>query len=178
MRFRRWRWLGVILLVILLGAASRLLFGPEQLTPRVLPLQATAAIGEGEERIAVGPDGSLLPGLHLPEEVSLPALPLAEPPKNGRLAGPMLEQAKVLGAAPPALRPYLERSYYGESGVDVILDGGIELRFGDPTQAARKWAAAATVLADPSISSLDYVDLHAPTRPAFYGEGHELPALP
>jgi hypothetical protein len=177
---RRWRWPAAIALAVIAVAALAylLLLRDESVAPTVAPLQATAAIGEGEERIAVGPDGSLLPGLHLPEEVSLPALPLAEPPKKGRLAGPMLEQAKVLGRAPPALRPYLERSYYGESGVDVILDGGIELRFGDATQAARKWAAAATVLADPSILSLDYVDLHAPTRPAFYGEGHELPALP
>ena len=74
----------------------------------------------------------------------------------------MLEQAQVLGAAPPALRPYVEGSYYGESGVDVELTSGIELRFGDASQAARKWRAAAAVLADPSITALDYVDLHAP----------------
>ena len=74
----------------------------------------------------------------------------------------MLEQARVLGAAPAALRPYLASSYYGESGVDVELTSGIELRFGEPRRAARKWKAAAAVLADPSITALDYVDLHAP----------------
>ena len=77
----------------------------------------------------------------------------------------MLEQARVLGAAPAALRPYVAGSYYGESGVDVELESGIELRFGEATQAARKWRAAAAVLADPSITSLDYVDLHAPRQP-------------
>ena len=89
-------------------------------------------------------------------------LPLSEPPKSGRLAGPVLQQARVLGAAPPALRPYVDGSYYGESGVDVELTSGIELRFGDASQAAQKWKAAAAVLADPSITALDYVDLHAP----------------
>ena len=74
----------------------------------------------------------------------------------------MLEQAQVLGAAPTALRPYVERSYYGESGVDVELTSGIELRFGDASQARPKWKAAAAVLADPSMTALDYVDLHAP----------------
>ena len=46
-----------------------------------------------------------------------------------------------------------------------MLRSGIELRFGDASQAATKWKAAAAVLADPSITALDYVDLHAP-RPA------------
>ena len=84
-------------------------------------------------------------------------------------------QARVLGAAPATLRPYIERSYYGESGVDVELRSGIELRFGDASQVAAKWKAAAAVLADPSITALDYVDLHAPGRPAVYGSGHTLP---
>ena len=68
----------------------------------------------------------------------------------------------MLGAAPAPLRPYIESSYYGESGVDVELRSGIELRFGDASQAARSGEAAAAVLADPSITALDYVDLHAP----------------
>jgi hypothetical protein len=83
-----------------------------------------------------------------------------------------------LGAAPEALRPYVARSYYGESGVDVELTTGIELRFGDAAKAKRKWAAAAAVLADPSITALTYVDLHSPSRPSFGGSEHELPAVP
>ncbi len=102
----------------------------------------------------------------LPEGVELPQLPLTEVPKGRRLTGHPLEQARVLGAAPAALRPYVERSYYGESGVDVILTTGIELRFGDDSQAARKWRAAAAVLADPAVIALDYVDLHAPAHPS------------
>jgi hypothetical protein len=90
----------------------------------------------------------------------------------------MLEQARVLGAAPRALRPHIEASSYGESGVDVHLRSGIELRFGDAANAAEKWRAAAAVLADPSTIAADYVDLHAPSRPAVYGSGHILPSLP
>ena len=37
-------------------------------------------------------------------------------------SGPVLMQTKVLGAAPAELRPFLERSYFGESGVDVYAD--------------------------------------------------------
>ncbi|HEV7769622.1 MAG TPA: cell division protein FtsQ/DivIB [Solirubrobacterales bacterium] len=177
---KRWRWPAAIALaaIAFLFAVYMLVLRDEAVTPDVSAPEVTATIGSGSDAIAVAADGTLLPWLALPEEASLPMLPLAEPPKSGRLAGPVLQQALVFGAAPAALRPYLERSYYGESGVDVVLDGGIELRFGDASQAARKWKAAAAVLADPEISTLDYVDLHAPSRPAVYGSSHTLPALP
>jgi hypothetical protein len=137
--------------------------------------QAIATIGTGSDAVAVGPDGQVLTWISLPGEVRLPSLPLSEPPKGGQLAGPVLQQARVLGAAPATLRPYIESSYYGESGVDVKLRSGIELRFGDASQAKAKWKAATAVLADPAITALDYVDLHAPGRPAIGGSGHTLP---
>jgi Cell division protein FtsQ len=141
-------------------------------------LSATATIGTGSEAIAVGPNGQILAWMPLSEDVQLPRLPLSTPPDDGRLAGPVLQQARVLGAAPTALRPYIESSYYGESGVDVTLRSGIELRFGDASQAAAKWKAAAAVLADPSITALDYVDLRVPRRLAVGGSGHTLPPAP
>ncbi len=42
---------------------------------------------------------------------------------------------------------------------------GIELRFGDPAQAERKWAAAAAVISDPGLRSAVYIDVSVPTRP-------------
>lgn len=143
--------------------------------PHLEPVRATATIGTGSDAVAVGPDGQILAWLPLSDEESLPFLPLSTAPEGGKLVGPVLQQARVLGAAPAALRPYLESSYYGETGVDVKLRSGIELRFGDASQAAAKWKAAAAVLADPSITALDYVDLHAPGRPAVGGSGHTLP---
>jgi len=150
----------------------------EVVAPDLAVPEATATLGSGEEAIAVTPAGAVLPWLPLSGDTELPELPAAEPPKSGRLAGPMFEQARVLGAAPAALRPYLARSYYGESGVDVELTTGIELRFGDASQAAKKWKAAVAVLADPSIETLDYVDLQAPAHPAVGGSGHTLPPPP
>ncbi len=138
---------------------------------------ATATIGTGEGAVAVGPDGRILTWMPLSGALQLPSLPLSEPPDDGRLAGPVLEQARVLGAAPASLRPYLESSYYGESGVNVNLRSGIELRFGDASRAAAKWKAAAAVLADPTIVSLDYVDLYVPRRPDVGGSGHTLPPV-
>ncbi len=163
---------------IVLYAGYQLLFANTVLTPSLRSTQPTAVIGSGEEAVAVAADGSLMPWYPVPESTSLPRLPLEAPPKSGRLGGPVLEQARVLGAAPPELRRYLERSYYGDSGVAVVFDSGIELRFGDVTQVGPKWKAATAVLADPEVEALDYVDLSAPGRPAIGGSGHSLPPLP
>ena len=171
---RRWA-LAAGLLVAALAAAYALLLRGSTVEPRLTVLLPTSVIGSGEEAVGVAADGTLLAWQPPPADGSLPSLPLSEPPKGGRLAGPALEQARVLGAAPPPLRPCIESSYYGESGVDVVLRSGIELRFGNASMAPRKWRAASTVLADPSITALDYVDLSSPGRPAYAGSGHTLP---
>lgn len=137
-----------------------------------------ATIGEGEEAVGIAGSGATIRWLPPPEDPPLPRLPLDEVPKGGKVRGTALEQVRVLAAVPDQLRPYVESSYFGESGVDVTLTTGIELRFGDASQARRKWRAAAAVLADPSVTALDYVDLHAPSRPSYDGTEYELPAAP
>jgi hypothetical protein len=168
----------IAVLLVALAAGYWFLIRDTTVTARVHLPELTSTIGSGEDAVGVSAGGKIVPFLAVPQDPPLPRLPLEEVPKSGHLAGPVLEQARVLGAAPAALRPYVERSYLGESGIDVDLVGGIELRFGDASQADLKWKAAATVLADPSITSLDYVDLHAPRRPAPGGEGHSLPPVP
>jgi hypothetical protein len=167
-------------LVVVLAAVTIYWFGIREgsAQPRVFVPRLAATIGEGSEAVGVAGNGALIRWLPLPEDPPLPRLPLDEPPEGVRLRGPALEQARVLGAVPDQLQPYVESSYFGESGVNVNLTTGIELRFGDATQAGRKWRAAAAVLADPEVNLLDYVDLHVPSRPAFEGSGHELPAAP
>lgn len=167
--------LGVVLIAAL---AYLFLLRGSTVTPRLVASRPVAAIGSGEDAVAVAENGTLLSGWPAPEEGSLPRLPLEAPPQGPRLKGTMLEQVRVLAAAPDALLPYVESSYFGESGVDVNLTSGIELRFGNSVAAARKWRAAAAVLASPETSSLDYVDLHAPAHPATSGSGHTLPPLP
>ena len=172
------RVVAVILIVIAAGFVAQRLFGDQAILGTVRIPAPVATIGSGEEAIGVAADGEVVAWWPLPEEAALPELPLTETPKGGRVKGPVLEQVRVLAAAPAALQPYLASSYSGESGVDVETTAGIELRFGDSSQAARKWKAAAAVLADPEIEALDYVDLHAPTRPAIGGSGHTLPPSP
>lgn len=146
--------------------------------PHVIVPKLAATIGEGDEAVGVSAGGAVVRWLPLPSEVPLPRLSLEELPQGGRVRGPALEQVRVLAAAPDQLRPYVARSYSGESGVDVELTTGIEVRFGDATQASQKWRAAATILADPSITALDYVNVTAPSRPSFEGSEHELPPAP
>lgn len=167
-----------LLAIASVGAIYFFLIRDTVVAPTLVTSGAVATIGEGEDAVAVAANGAIVRWWPLPEEPDLPRLPLAEPPKGGRLAGPMLEQARVLGAAPAALRPYLASSRYGESGVDVETTAGIELRFGDATQAELKWKAAAAILADPEIEALDYVNVIAPARPAYGGSGHTLPPAP
>lgn len=176
----RWLYRGAIaiLAVIVVAFVYQRIFGVGTVTAHLVSSRPVAAIGSGEGAVAVADDGTVLTWLSVPEDSHLPRLPIASAPKGPRVQGSVLEQVRILAAAPPALRPYVEGSYYGESGVDVNLTSGVELRFGDSTQADRKWRAAAAVLADPSVTTLDYVDLHAPARPSIGGSGYTLPPLP
>ncbi|MEX2106309.1 MAG: cell division protein FtsQ/DivIB [Solirubrobacterales bacterium] len=174
----RRRLAALVLVVVAAAAAYFFLVRDRTAAPTVRVPRPAATIGIGTGAVVVSANGAILSWFPLPEDSTLPELPLIQLPDRGRLAGPMRQQARVLGAVPAALRPYVERSYYGESGVDVMLTSGIELRFGDASQAARKWRAAAAVLANPTITALDYVDLHAPSRPAIWGSGHILPPAP
>lgn len=147
-------------------------------TATAAPVRAVAQIGEGKQVLVVGSDGRLLGTASEKKgqkKDQLPVLPLKERPKGDRVKGHVLEQVHVIAAAPKALRPYILRTEYGKTGVDVEFNSGIQIRFGDDDGAQKKWKAAAAVLADPSVTMLSYVDVHAPTRPTVFGEEHELP---
>lgn len=172
------RGVAAILAVIVVAFVFQRVLGGKSVEPHLVSSEPVAVIGSGGEAVAVAGDGTVLTWLPLPEDTKLPSLPLGSTPKGPRVQGPVLEQVHILAAAPAALRPYIEGSYFGESGVDVTLTSGIELRFGDSTQAARKWRAAVAVLADPTVTALDYVNLYAPARPSTGGSGHTLPPIP
>ncbi len=173
------RRVGVIALAVVLVAAALylLVLRDKTVSPTVTVPRPVAAIGVGSGAVGVDSSGRVLSTMPAPEDGSLPLLPATEPPKSGRVAGPLLQQVRILAAAPAALRPYLANTSYGEQGVSVELGSGIEIRFGDATEAERKWRAAAAVLADPTTEAVDYIDVQAPQRPAVYGSGHVLPPV-
>lgn len=172
-----YRWVILIIAVIAISFVAQKIISDKSVEPDLVSSEPVAAIGSGDEAVAVADDGTVLTWLALPEDAGLPQLSLSSPPKGPRVQGPVLEQVRVLAAAPPALRPYVAGSHFGERGVEIELSSGIELIFGSAGDASRKWRAAATVLADPSITALDYVDLTAPGRPAVGGSGHTLPPI-
>ena len=152
-------------------------------TAEAEPTTPVAQIGEGKTVIMVGDDGRLL-GTRTADankkgggqkQKHLVVLPLKERPKGDRVKGNVLEEVHVIAAAPDSIRRYIATAKYGGTGVALVTDTGIEIRFGDDREAARKWEAAAEVLADPSVTLLSYVDVTAPTHPAVGGEDHELP---
>ena len=124
---------------------------------------------DGEEVAAAG-DGTLLTGVEVPDPKGLPVLEVGHLPSGTTLEGDPLQQALVLGAAPPPLRPLIETvRTHDEYGVEVELRGGIPVRFGSGSGAEEKWAAAAAVLADPKLDALTYLDVRVPERPAAGG---------
>jgi cell division septal protein FtsQ len=166
----------VVVAVVGLLAIYHFGFATKTVEPTVTVPAPVAAIGVGSGAVGVDSSGRVMATVPAPEDGSLPLLPASEPPKGGQLRGPMLEQVRVLAAAPAGLRPYLASTSYSEGdGVSVDLSSGIEIRFGDATQARLKWRSAAAVLADPATETLDYVDVEAPQRPAVGGSGHVLP---
>jgi cell division septal protein FtsQ len=149
---------------------------PSSLSIHVVERRPAALIGTGSGAVAVAADGVILRGLPA-AKLRLPQLPISSTPKGPRLRGPVLEQARVLGAAPGALLGHVDHSFNGDGGVGVSLDGGVQLSFGDAAHAAEKWRAAAAVLSDPQLGPLDYVDLSVPSRPAVGGSSHSPPPL-
>lgn len=138
------------------------------------PARPVAQIGEGKQVLIVAADGKVI-GSAAGKSSNLPVLSLKGRPKGDRVRGHVREQVNVLAAAPKAIRRFVVSTGYGKTGVDVETSSGIEIRFGDDRGAEMKWKAAAAVLADPSVTVLSYVDVHAPTHPTVGGEEHELP---
>jgi cell division septal protein FtsQ len=170
------RVLIVVGVVIAAGALYQFVFGTKTVAPAVYVPTPVAAIGVGDDAVGVDSSGRVLSELPAPEDGSLPLLPATEVPENGRVEGPMLAQVRVLAAAPAGLRPYLASTSYDEgNGVSVTLTSGIEVRFGDASEASQKWRSTAAVLADPSLEAVDTIDVQAPHRPAVSGSGHLLP---
>ena len=143
---------------------------PHGLTVHVTERTPVLVASEGHhQRTPVAADGSLLPGAEV-DGSTLPVLRVDDVPASGRLEGEPLGEARVIGAAPAPLRPLVEgATTSSDYGIVVTLQRGIDLRFGLASRSRAKWAAAAVVLADPKVTSLEYVDVRVPSRPAIGG---------
>jgi len=110
----------------------------------------------------------VLPGLHVKGQ--LPQLRVDALPAAGRLSGDSLSEGLAIGAAPAPLGPLIAgASLSPDYGIVVTMRAGIELRLGTQDRLDEKWAAVAAIMADRQVTSLSYVDVRVPDRPAAGG---------
>jgi hypothetical protein len=85
----------------------------------------------------------------------------------------------VAAAAPPRLLSRVESISieHGRGVVAQMTDGPVII-FGRPTEPARKWAAAAAVLAQRSSQGATLIDVRMPERPVAGGLGVQLDPQP
>ncbi len=142
---------------------------PHKLTIEVRERAPVAAIESGGGKVAASGDGRVLRGMKFS---ALPTLRVKSPPAGERVTDRRtLGALRVAGGAPPELRHRIARLWSGERGLTVDLRNGPDLVFGSGSDAARKWAAAVRVLADPSSAGATYLDLRVPERVAAGGLG-------
>jgi cell division protein FtsQ len=142
---------------------------PGKLTIVVHERAPVAAIQSNGAIVAASQDGLVLHGMRAR---GLPTLRVRSTPAGKRVTDRRtLGALAVAGGAPPELRDRVERLWSGPRGLTLDLRDGPDLVFGSGADAARKWAAAARVLADPSSAGATYLDLRVPERVAAGGLG-------
>lgn len=141
---------------------------PHKLTITVTERLPVAVVELDGEPVGVSAGGLLLPGAEL-EGRQLP--PLEAAAEGGAVDAEGVEQAAILGAAPPRLRRRIEGSLFDpeRGGVVLDLEGAPEARFGDGSEAEAKWRALAAVLLVSGSGSAGYVDVSVPGRPVSGG---------
>jgi cell division protein FtsQ len=128
---------------------------------------AVGTVVAGDQRVPVAADGTLM---RTTASGGLPEIAAKALPGGSHASEPDVRRAiEVLAAAPPALRARVRRVYVGPRGWTLPLRNGPTLYFGGSERLAAKWAATATVLADPTSNGATYLDVRLPERPAAGG---------
>lgn len=126
-----------------------------------------AALANGDRRMAVAGDGTILQGTLTKD---LPLVPVSSPPGGTTLAEPKARaMVALLGAAPTDLLTRIDRVEVADRGLTAVVSDGPQLYFGSPTRLDAKWAAATRVLGDSYSRGATYLDLRVPERPAAGG---------
>jgi cell division protein FtsQ len=142
---------------------------PHDLKIEVIERKPVALAESDGEKIPVSEEGFLLRGV--PAASDLVPMELSQKATGDHLLGADVDQAQILGALPADLAKGVEGSRIDTEAGGVVIDlkNGIELRMGDGSEPAAKWAAAAAVLAEPDLGSPSYIDVSVPSRPVAGG---------
>jgi cell division protein FtsQ len=137
---------------------------PHEMQITVIEHHAVAAVDIDGAAVPVAADGTLLRGRVAGARLVRLDVPAAN--GGGHLTSRRgLDAVAVMGAAPEALRGYVQGIQYGPDGMRITLRNGPLLEFGDATRARAKWIAAARVLGDPRAAGASYLDVRIPERP-------------
>jgi cell division protein FtsQ len=129
--------------------------------------EAVGALANGDQRMAVAADGTVLEGTLTKD---LPLVPVSSPPGGRVVSEPdALKLVSLLGAAPAELRARVGRVEVTDTGLVAHVTDGPQLYFGPAAQLRAKWLAATRVLADVTSRGATYVDVRVPERPAAGG---------
>jgi cell division protein FtsQ len=138
---------------------------PHGMRIRVVEQLPVGALAAGGREIAASADGTLL---HDVPTASLPVVPVGLLPGGSRVVErPTLQALALLAATPPRLRARIDKvTTIPPHGLVADLRSGPSLYFGDDSDLAAKWVAAAEVLAAPGSAGATYIDVTDPARPA------------
>jgi cell division septal protein FtsQ len=127
-----------------------------------------ALTGPDGRAVPVAYDGTLLPRV---TKTKLPAIAVtAAPERDGFESDRVRTLVRVMAAAPAPLRPQIDRAYAdADRGIVVALRDGPTLELGTSARLEAKWASATRVLAAPSASGAEEIDVRLPERPSARG---------
>jgi cell division protein FtsQ len=143
---------------------------PHRMTIEVVPREPVAVLEVAGREEPVSGSGLILNGVA--PDSDLPVIKMAAPPAGDHVDNAHTMVAlRIAADAPAVLRHRILRLWTGARGMQLALENGPDLIFGDDRDDARRWAAAARVLAEPSAAGATYLDVRIPDRVAAGGLG-------
>lgn len=142
---------------------------PHGLRIAVVENRPVAVLVGGGRQVTVAPDGTVLEGVEA--NGSVPTIDVGGLPSGTRMPdGPARDRVAVAAAAPPRLLARIDTIsvQHGRGVVAVLKDGPVVI-FGRAEALARKWTAAAAVLAQRTSQGATYIDVRMPERPVAGG---------
>jgi cell division protein FtsQ len=137
---------------------------PHGMRIRVIEHVPVAVVQVDGRRTPVAGDGTLL--RDVTTDAELPSIDLSVAPGGTQLTGMAGTEVRILAAAPYQLLPKVQlASSDSTHGLVVQLRNGPRVYFGGADRLAAKWDAVTAVLAAPSSSGADYIDVSDPARP-------------
>jgi cell division protein FtsQ len=143
---------------------------PHGLRIAVVEKAPVAVLEYGNERVAVGSGGVMLPDIE-PIPQGLPTIGVGALPSGMHLGeGRARRMVAAAAAAPPALLERLERlRELPGKGLVAYMEDGPQVILGSPADLNAKWIAAAAILSDDASRGAAYVDVRLPDRPVAGG---------